>query len=100
MIKLLPFLLLFGSACFLAYLKEIDRLERDQEPRQVGKRFVAVGVASLVLTFLFTLISADAGLILLTLTLYLATALAGIAAGSAIALTVYRRRNPDLFEEE
>ena len=100
MIKLLPFLLLFGSACFLAYLKEIDRLERDQEPRQVGKRFVAVGVASLVLTFLFTLISADAGLILLTLTLYLATALAGIAAGNAIALTVYRRRNPDLFEEE
>ena len=100
MIKLLPFLLLFGSACFLAYLKEIDRLERDQEPRQFGKRFVAVGVASLVLTFLFTLISADAGLILLTLTLYLATALAGIAAGSAIALTVYRRRNPDLFEEE
>ncbi len=100
MIKLLPFLLLFGSACFLAYLKEIDRLERDQEPRQVGKRFVAVGVASLVLTFLFTLISADAGLILLTLTLYLATALAGVYAGHRTAWRVYCKRNPDLCEEE
>ena len=100
MMKYLPFVLLFGAACGLAYIKEIDRLERDEEPRSDGKRFVAVCVASLVLTLLFTLLSADAGLILLTLTLYLATALAGVYAGQRLALTVYRKRNPDQFEEE
>ena len=100
MVQYLPFLLVFGAACGLSYIREIDRLERDEEPRQVGKLFVAVGVASLVPTFLFTLISADAGLILLTLTLYLATALAGVYAGHRTAWRVYCKRNPDLYEDE
>ena len=93
--SLLPFILLFGSACGLAYIKEIDRLERDCEPSRSGRRFLAVCVGALILTFLFTLLSVDAGLILLTLTGYLSAALAGIAAGQSLAGTVYRRRNPE-----
>ena len=100
MVKYLPFLLLFGSACGLSYIKEIDRLERDEAPRQDGRRFLLIGLAALVLSILFTLWSADAGLILLTLTLYLGAALLGILAGHRIALGVYIKRNPGLFEEE
>ena len=99
MAKYLPFLLLFATSCWLSYIKEIDRLERDEEPRQDGKRFLLIGLASLVLSFLFTLWSADAGLILLTLTMYLGTLLLGIAAGHRIALAVYCKRNPELFDE-
>ena len=64
MAKYVPFLLLFATSCWLSYIKEIDRLERDEDPRQDGKRFLLIGLASLVLSFLFTLWSADAGLIL------------------------------------
>ena len=92
--------LLFAAACFLAYVKEIDRLERDEEPARSGKRFLLVTFGALGLSFLFTLWSADAGLILLTLTLYLVCVLAGIAAGQWLALLVYRRRNSEFFEEE
>ena len=91
---------LFAAACFLAYVKEIDRLERDEEPARSGKRFLLVTFGALGLSFLFTLWSADAGLILLTLTMYLCTVLAGIAAGQWLALLVYRRRNSEFFEEE
>ena len=100
MIKLVPFLLLLGSACFLAYLKEIDRLERDEEPNRSGRKLIPITLCALALCFLFTLWSFDAGLILLVLTVHLFAVLAGLAAGNAIALTVYRKRNPDLFEEE
>ena len=47
--------------------REIDRLERDCEPAAGGKRLFAIGFAALLLTLLFTMLSADAGLILLTL---------------------------------
>ena len=100
MMKALPFLLLFGAACALSYIKEIDRLERDLEPRQDGKRFVLMIVAALLLSLVFTLWSADAGLILLTLTLYLSALLLGISAGQRIALMVYCKRNPELFDED
>ena len=42
----------------------------------------------------------DAGLILLTLTLYLVSLLSGIAAGQWLAWMVYCKHNPDLFEDE
>ena len=100
MTKYLPFILLFGTSCWLSYIKEIDRLDRDCEPRQDGKRFLLIGLAALVLSVLFILWSADAGLIMLTLTLYLGALLLGILAGQRIALAVYCKRNPDLFEEE
>ena len=100
MVKLVPFILFFVCGCFLAYVKEIDRLERDEEPTRSGKRFLLVTFGALGLSFLFTLWSADAGLILLTLTMYLCTVLAGVSAGNAVALTVYRKRSPDLIEEE
>ena len=96
----MPFLLLFGAACWLSYIREIDRLDRDEDPRQDGKRFLLVGLAALGLSLLFTLWSADAGLIMLTLTLYLGAVLLGIAGGHRIALAVYCKRNPELFEEE
>ena len=100
MMKYLPFVLLFGAVCGLAYIKEIDRLDRDEDPRENGKKFFLTAVASLVLTFLFTLWSVDAGLILLTLSLYLSTALAGVYAGQKLAWGIYCRRNPDLTDEE
>ena len=100
MMKYLPFLLLFGAACGLSYLKEIDRLERDEEPRRDGRRFLAISLAALVLTFLFTLWSVDAGLILLTLSLYLLAVLAGIYAGQWLAWTIYCKRNPEALEDE
>ena len=96
----LPFLLLFGSGCGLAYLKEIDRLERDLEPTRSGKKLLPITLCALVICLLFTLWSFDAGLILLILTAHLFAVLAGISAGNAIALTVYRKRNPEQFEDE
>ena len=96
----IPYLLLFVAACGLAYIKEIDRLDRDEEPSENGKKFFLTAVASLVLTFLFTLWSVDAGLILLTLSLYLSTALAGVYAGQKLAWGIYCKRNPDLTDEE
>ena len=92
--------LLFGAACGLSYLKEIDRLERDEDPNESGKRLVAIALFALVLSFLFTLLSADAGLIMLTLSILLFSILAGIAVGHRIAWHVYCKRNPDLFEDE
>ena len=100
MVKLVPFILFFVCACFLAYVKEIDRLERDEEPARSGKRFLLVTFGALGLSFLFTLWSADAGLILLTLTMYLCAVLAGVYAGQWLALLICRRRSPELFEEE
>lgn len=100
MVKLVPFILFFVCACFLAYVKEIDRLERDEKPARSGKKFLLVTFGALGLSFLFTLWSADAGLILLTLTMYLCTVLAGIAAGQWLALLICRKRSPELFEEE
>lgn len=100
MAKYLPFIFLLGTSCWLSYLKEIDRLERDYDPRRDGRRFFLIGFSSLLLTLLFTFWSADAGMIMLTLTLYLVVLLLGILAGQRIALAVYRRRNPDLFTEE
>ena len=100
MTTLLPFLLLFGAGCFLAYLKEIDRLERDEKPTRSGRKFLVVTFGALGLSFLFTLWSADAGLILLTLTLHLCAALAGICAGQWLAWLIFCKRNPDIFEEE
>ena len=97
---LLSFLLLFGSALVLAYIKEIDRLDRDEEPSENGKKFFLTVLASLVLTILFTLWSVDAGLILLTLSLYLAAALAGVYIGQKLAWLIYCKRNPDLTKEE
>ena len=96
----IPYLLLFAAACALAYIKEIDRLDRDEEPSENGKKFFLTVFASLVLTILFTLWSVDAGLILLTLTLYLSALLLGISAGQRIALMVYCKRNPELFDED
>ena len=98
--KYLPFLLLFLAACTLSYIREIDRLDRDEEPAGDGKKLFLIGFSSLILTLLFTLWSVDAGLILLTLTLYLIVLLSGIHAGHRIAWMIYRKRNPDLFEEE
>ena len=100
MMQILPFLLLFGAACALSYVKEIDRLERDEEPSRNGKRFLVIIFCALGLSFLFALWSMDAGLILLTLTLYLISLLSGIAAGQWLAWMVYCKRNPELFEEE
>ena len=97
---LLITLLLFGAAFGLSYLKEIDRLERDEAPASSGKRLIVIALCALGLSFLFTLISADAGLILLTLSLLMLSILAGIAAGQKLAWRVYCKRNPDLFEEE
>ena len=96
----LPFLLLFGAACGLSYVKEIDRLERDEAPARSGKKFLVTTFCALGLCFLFTLWSVDAGLILLTLTFYLICVLAGISLGQTIAELVYRKRNPDLNDEE
>ena len=100
MMQYLPFLLLFGAACGLSYIREIDRLERDCEPAAGGKRLFAIGFAALLLTLLFTMLSADAGLILLTLTMYLAVLLLGIYLGQKLAWIVYCKRNPGLIEEE
>ena len=100
MMKYLPFVPLFGAACALAYIKEIDRLDRGEEPSENGKKFFRTVLASLVLTILFTLWSVDAGLILLTLSLYLSTALAGVYAGQKLAWGIYCKRNPDLNDEE
>ena len=100
MMKYLPFLLLFGAALVLSYIREIDRLERDCEPAGMGRKLFLTGFASLLLTLLFTLFSADAGLILLTLTLYLAVLLAGIHAGQRLAWIIFRKRNPEAFAEE
>ena len=100
MASFLPYLLLFAAACGLAYVKEIDRLDRDMDPSDNGKKFFVTVLASLVLTILFTLWSVDAGLILLTLTLYLAAALAGVCAGQKLAWLIYCKRNPDLTKEE
>ena len=96
----IPYLLLFAAACGLAYVKEIDRLDRDEEPSENGRKFFRTVLASLVLTILFTLWSVDAGLILLTLSLYLSTALAGVYAGQKLAWGIYCRHNPDLNDEE
>ena len=92
--------LMFAAAFGLSYLKEIDRLERDEDPNTSGKRLILIALCALVLSFLFTLLSADAGIIMLTLSLLLLAILSGIAAGHWYAWRVYRRRNPDLFEEE
>lgn len=100
MSSVLPFILLFAAACGLAYIREIDRLERDCEPVRSGKRFLVIAFCALGLSFLFALLSVDAGLILLTLSLYTIDLLAGIAAGQRLAWAVYCKRNPDLFEEE
>ena len=96
----LPFLLLFGAACGLSYVKEIDRLDRDEAPARSGKMFLVTTFCALGLCFLFTLWSVDAGLILLTLSLYLSTTLAGVYAGQKLAWGIYCRRNPDLNDEE
>ena len=100
MMKVLPFLLLFCAAGVLSYIREIDRLERDCDPAGNGRKLFLIGFSSLLLTLLFTLWSADAGLILLTLSLYLSTALAGVYAGQKLAWGIYCRRNPDLTDEE
>ena len=44
--------------------------------------------------------SQDIGLILLTLSLYLSAALAGVYAGQKLAWLIYCKRNPDLTKEE
>ena len=92
--------LLFCAAFALSYLKEIDRLERDEDPNESGKRLVIIAFCALALSFLFTLISADAGLIMLTLSLLMLSILAGIAVGHHWAWRVYCKRNPDMFEDE
>ena len=92
---LLPFLLLFGAACGLSYVKEIDRLDRDEAPARSGKKLLVTTFCALGLCFLFTLWSVDAGLILLTLTFHLFAVMAGISLGQTIALHLYRRRNPE-----
>ena len=96
---LLITLLLFGAAFGLSYLKEIDRLERDEDPTSSGKRLIIIALCALGLSFLFTLLSADAGIIMLTLSVLLLAILSGVTAGQWYAWRVYRRRNPDLFEE-
>ena len=93
-------ILLFAASCALAYVKEIDRLERDEEHNPSGKRLVVISLCALGLSFLFTLVSADAGIIMLTLSVLLIAVLAGTTAGGSIAWRVFQKRNPDLFEEE
>lgn len=97
---LLPFLLLFGAALGLAYVKEIDRLERDMDPTESGKKLAVISFCALGLSFLFTLLSADAGLIVLILSGLLIAVLAGINAGQKLAWVIYCKRNPDLTDEE
>ena len=92
--------LLFGAAFGLSYLKEIDRLERDEDPSRSGKRLVVIALCALGLSFVFTLLSADAGIILLTLSVLMLAILTGITAGQWYAWRVYCHRNPDLFAEE
>jgi len=96
---LLILFLLLGAAFCLSYLKEIDRLERDEDPNESGKKLLAISLLALVLSLLFTLVSADAGIIMLTLSFLLFAILAGIAMGHHRAWKVYCKRNPDLFEE-
>ena len=91
--------LLFGAAFGLSYLKEIDRLERDEDPTSSGRRLIIIALCALGLSFLFTLLSADVGIIMLTLSLLLLAILSGIAAGHWYAWRVYCHRNPDLFGE-
>ena len=100
MMQILPFLLLFGAACALSYVKEIDRLERDMDPTESGKKLMVISFCALGLSFLFTLLSADAGLIVLILSGLLIAVLAGINAGQKLAWHIYCRRNPDLTDEE
>ena len=97
---LLITLLLCGAAFGLSYLKEIDRLERDEDPTSSGRRLILIAFCSLGLSFLFTLLSADAGIIMLTLSVLLLTILSGVTAGQWYAWRVYCHRNPDLLEEE
>ena len=97
---LLPFLLLFGASLGLAYVKEIDRLERDMDPTESGKKLMVISFCALGLSFLFTMLSADAGLIVLILSGLLISVLAGINAGQKLAWVIYCRRNPDLNDEE
>ena len=97
---LLPFVLLFGAALGLAYVKEIDRLERDMDPAESGKKLMVISFCALGLSFLFTLLSADAGLIVLILSGLLIAVLAGINAGQKLAWHIYCRRNPELTDEE
>ena len=47
-----------------------------------------------------TLGCVDAGLILLTLSLYLSAALAGVYIGQKLAWLIYCKRNPDSTTEE
>ena len=100
MMQYLPFLLLFGAACGLSYIREIDRLERDEDPNSSGKRLIIIALCALALSFLFTLLSADAGIIMLTLSVLMLAILSGVTAGQWYAWRVYCHRNPDLFEEE
>ena len=97
---LLITLLLFGAAFGLSYLKEIDRLERDMDPAESGKKLMVISFCALGLSFLFTLLSADAGIIMLTLSVLLLAILSGVTAGQWYAWRVYCHRNPDLLEEE
>ena len=96
----IPYLLLFAAACGLAYVKEIDRLERDMDPTESGKKLAVISFCALGLSFLFTLLSADAGLIVLILSGLLIAVLAGINAGQKLAWVIYCKRNPDLTDEE
>ena len=100
MMQYLPFLLLFGAACGLSYIREIDRLERDCDPAGNGRKLFLIGFSSLLLTLLFTLWSADAGLIALILSGLLIAGLAGINAGQKLAWHIYCKRNPELTDEE
>ena len=97
---LLPFALLFAAALGLAYVKEIDRLERDMDPTESGKKLAVISFCALGLSFLFTMLSADAGLIVLILSGLLIAVLAGINAGQKLAWLIYCKRNPDLTKEE
>ena len=97
---LLPFALLFAAALGLAYVKEIDRLERDMDPTESGKKLAVISFCALGLSFLFTMLSADAGLIVLILSGLLIAVLAGINAGQKLAWVIYCKRNPDLTDEE
>ena len=92
--------LLFCASWVLSYLKEIDRLERDEDPNRSGKRLVVIALCALALSFVFTLLSADAGIILLTLSVLMLAILTGITAGQWYAWRVYCHHNPDLFAEE
>ena len=97
---LLTNFLMFGAAFGLSYLKEIDRLERDMDPAENGKKLMVISFCALGLSFLFTLLSADAGLIVLILSGLLIAVLAGINAGQKLAWHIYCRRNPELTDEE